>query len=239
MVDVNANNAQGPQQPPSGCGGGLKILGIGCLIILIIGIGIGIYVVTHIKEWAVRGVCKIAEMAVNETEMTDEEKDGFKQQIRRVKDAYLNNEITNDQVEQIFNNLSESPLIPVAMVKGFEKKYLKPSGLSEEEKKEGGLSLQRLARGIYEKKISSQEADQLAKMISEPDPKKPNETRLKETLTDEEVRKFLKAVKEKVDEADIPVEPYEIDPVEEFKKAIDDVMLKQESGDRNQEAEEK
>ena len=48
--------------------------------------------------------------------------------------------------------------------------------------------------------------------------------KLRETLTDEQLRAFLKAAKEQADAAAIPEQPESFDPSDEVKRIIDEAL---------------
>jgi len=122
----------------------------------------------------------------------------------------------------VLRNLGESPLFALAMVYGAEKKYVEPSGLSDQEKKDARLALQRAARGVYEKTISQNSIQRAMDRISTAGPN--GERQLKERITDDELKAFLKDLKDLADKAEVPEEPFEVDIGEEFKKAVDKAL---------------
>lgn len=115
-----------------------------------------------------------------------------------------------------------SPILHVGMVMLAEEKYVKPSGLSDEEKADARRTLDRLARGVHEKKISETELEQVGAPITVTKPD--GSTELKETVTDEELRAFLKLARDKADEHEVPDEPFDVNIAEELEKAIDSAL---------------
>jgi len=219
----------GAAAPPAAAqkGGGntaLKLIGCGCLTLIILGAVGGYFMVTNFRRLAANAARTVAVSAIRNSQMPKATQDGLIQQIDRVTGAYKRKEISLNQVAAVMEALAKSPLIPMALVNAADVKYVQPSGLGVEEKKRGSIELQRFGRGVVEDKIKKAEIDAALDLISVK--KGDNERQLKQKLTDEEVRTFLAKVKETADAHQIPDEPYKIDPVAEFKKMVDKALEK-------------
>jgi hypothetical protein len=216
----------------SGASTCLKVGLIGCALLLVVGGVGGWLIVRNIPRWTrsalLSGARMMAVEVIDGSGMSAEEKKEFTGHVDRLVEGAKAGKVSNEQLKQMMEKLAASPLIPMAIVKAADAKYVQPSGLSAEEKKRGKLDLQRLGRGVTEKnasgdpKIGQKDLDEILALISTADAQ--GNRRVKEKLTDEEVRAFLAKVREKADAASIPEEPYEVKPAEEFGRIVDEVL---------------
>jgi hypothetical protein len=84
------------------------------------------------------------------------------------------------------------------------------------------LSLQRFARGVFEKSIPTSAIDEVTGPISTKDAQ--GHTQFKQQLTTEELEEFIAAAKARADSAKVPNEPFQINVADELDKAIDKAM---------------
>ncbi len=216
----------------SGCSPVLKILGIGCLVFIAVGIGCAIYAAANFKKLAATAAGGVAKHVIRDSGMPGDQQKEFNRHIDRLIGAYKNGEITEEELGVIMEELSASPLIPMTMVSLADSKYVKPSGLSQEEKIAGTRNLQRFGRGVLEKKIPESDIQEVFDLVTVKNEE--GKTEPKEHLTDEEVRNLLSTVKDKADTAEIPDENYEINPAREFGKVIDKALGEEGTRDSNQ-----
>jgi hypothetical protein len=109
------------------------------------------------------------------------------------------------------------------MTSAIEKQYLAASGLSAEEKAAGMVSLQRFIRGTVDDKIKQPGIDAAMSHVAVRNPAG-GEWKLKQPLTDEELRAFFAEAKKQADEAGIPEQPEKVDPSEEVRKIVDEAL---------------
>jgi DNA-directed RNA polymerase subunit RPC12/RpoP len=218
-----SSSAADPVSPPRrGCSPVLKVAALGCFLFLALGGAGGIYVALNFKRLATDVARAAAVQAIRSSEMPRDVQDGFVGHIDRVARAYKEGRISTDQVMRIFRNVAESPLFPVAMVVAADRQYVQPSGLGAEEKHRASRDLQRLARGVAERSIPHGDLEGILDLVSS---RRPGGGRhIRQKLSDAEVRALATRVKEVADRAGVPDEPYEIDCVAEFGKAIDREM---------------
>ncbi len=216
-----------PQRHAHARGGFMK----GCLIVvavLVVLAIIGAVIVAMMWRSIVGGMVRsVAEQAINNSALSDADKEGMMKQIDRMIVAFENEELDQAKAEKFFKQLSKSPIIHVGAVKIVEQNYVDQSGLSNVEKAEGKLTLQRFARGVFEEKIDKGKAQELWEMLTVTDAE--GKTTMKETLTDEELKDLMAKAKAAADAADIPEEDFEIDIVGEFKKAVDAALGEEEA----------
>lgn len=212
--------------PNKGCGVGSCLL-IGCLGIVLVSIIVpciaGVWFYYNGGKMIAGAARDMIVKVVEQSELEAEDKKEVVAQVDRVVDAYKQGKITMEDLGKVMEELAKSPLLPLAMIYGVEEKYIKPSGLTDEEKEEGRLSLQRVARGAFEKKINEQELEPLLDEVSyKTGPN--NQRQFKDTLTDAELKQFLGKAKQLADDKGLPEEEFRVKIGSEFKKAVDEAL---------------
>ena len=208
--------------PPSGCRN--VALGCGCAagVVLLILVGLGTWVFLNWKPMAADFTKRVAADAVAKSSLPADDKARILKRINQLADDFKSEKVSFEQLKQVIQKVAESPLLPLGMVMAADDKYLKPSGLSNEEKDEGRRTLQRLARGAFEKSIPQNDTQEVMKLVMEHQPD--GSERLKERLTDDELKAFLAKAKEKADAASVPDEDFEVNIADELEKAIDNAL---------------
>ncbi len=119
-------------------------------------------------------------------------------------------------------NLATSPLMTSFMVSAIDQAYFAKSGLSNEEKAAGKITLQRFVRGMIDESINGQAIDNAMMHVATKDSN--GSWKIRQQLTDAELRAFLAAAKTEADKAGVPAEPVVFDPSDEFKRIIDEAL---------------
>lgn len=204
----------------SGCGKG-------CLIVLLISIvllGIGVtYVAFNYRSLVARGGAYLVKKTIEASDLPADQKLALMSRVDRLRDDFLAGKISDEQLKRILEEIVEGPILPVGVVLFIEQQHVAQSGLSDQEKKDAHLTLQRLARGVIEKKIPYANLDPLFAAISTTDSQGKRE--LKKKLTDTELRDFLTLAQREVEKAKVSEEPLEIDLAKELDEAIERGML--------------
>jgi len=98
------------------------------------------------------------------------------------------------------------------------------TGLDSDEKAAANLNLNRLARGISSGQIGWEMIDEILAPISDPVADGNQRLRNPAEVSDGDIRQVLAAVRQTVDEAEIPPEKIEVDISDEFKKSVETVL---------------
>ncbi len=210
-------------------GSGCTTLVIGCLVICLVLAGIacgtGLYfafttnwnaVTANLVEPGIKSV-------IDGTDLPEAQKKGMKEQVTRLADGYREGKITLEQLQQVGDKMMHSPIISAIPVEVARAKYIDPSGLSDEEKADATKQLQRVAHGMFEKKIDDKELDDLV-VGRIADKNSEGKLEFRDKISDEQLREFITACKDLADSKGIPDQNYEIDFAEEMKKAVDAVL---------------
>ncbi|MEK7866934.1 MAG: hypothetical protein AAB434_09655 [Planctomycetota bacterium] len=200
-------------------GGVLK----GCLIVaailVVLAACAGVYVALKWKSWAADAARAAVRDSVEGSQLSEDQKKRVIARIDRFADDFESGKVSIEQVTKVFEEIASGPLLPLTMVYAAKEKYIKPSALSADEKAAGTRSLERVARGVYEKKIPQSALEELTAPISTTNAQ--GQKQLKETLTTEELNAFLAAAKKKADDAGMPDEAFTVDIATEIENAID------------------
>lgn len=205
----------GEQEKGKGCSTTAKVLGIGCLTIIVLVIAVVVVVAIHFKG---RGRTIIVER-INNSQLSEAQKTELIKQVDALAEEFKENNISMEQFKAIAKELKEGPILPLGMFMVIDAKYVKPSGLSDEEKKDAALQIQRFTRGVAEDTIPKETLQRSFSMLAVTDAK--GNQQLKESLTDDELKTFIGQLKDTADKAKIPNEPYEVDIAAEFRKAVE------------------
>jgi hypothetical protein len=199
---------------------------IGCLVMLGVALLVialaAFWVSRHWRGWVSNVASEGIKQAIDASDLPVQEKGEIKDQVERVADAFRENRLSKAEWQSLMEKLFESPLTTSLVVAAVETKYFDKSGLSDEEKVQGRQTLQRFVRGAIDDKIKRDARDAALKHIA--DRRANGDWRLRDQVTDDELRAFLEAAKAQADEAGIPEQPESIDPSEEFKRIIDEAM---------------
>jgi hypothetical protein len=197
-------------------------LAVGCGLLAIattlLGLG-GWWAYQHFRQWAASAAYTGLEKTVDEAPLEEDQRVAIKADLKRLCDGFAEGRVGMQQLEEFVRTLSEGPFFPMAGVIAAEKLILEPADLTADEKIEGRIHLERVARGLHEKTITKREA--LAVLDPVDSSSDPDDFQLKESPTPEEVRAVIAAAKAKADEKEIPVEPFEVDMAAEIDKAVD------------------
>jgi hypothetical protein len=199
---------------------------IGCLVVVVILIVLavigGYLAYQYGRPFAAQAMGEALNQAIDESDLPAEEKVEVKEQITRVATEFGEGRMTFEQLGRVMQNLTESPLMSSIVISVVDQKYLAQSGLPEDEKTAARQTVRRFVRGMVDEKIPKESTDAAMQHVAtRPDG---GEWRLKDQVTDAELRAFLEAAKTAADAAAIPAEPEDFDPSDEIKKIIDDAM---------------
>ena len=217
-------NEQFDPRPPRSNGCRNLALGCGCAtaVILAVVAGLGVWVAMNWKNLAADFGKQIAADAVAKSSLPAEDKARILNRINQLADDFKAGKVSTEQLGKVMEQIAQSPLLPLGLVMAADEKYVKPSGLTNEEKDSARRTLQRLARGTFEKSISEEDTQEVMKLVMDHHPN--GNEQLKDRLTDDELKAFIEKAKEKADAASVPDEPFNVNIADEIEKAIDNVL---------------
>jgi hypothetical protein len=203
---------------------------VGCLItfvMLLAVVAVGVYWVTqNWRDWASSFGSDAIKAGINETDLPAEEKDQIGLEVDRLATELREGRLTGEELTAIFEEIMQSPLMTTIVASAIEKKYIADSGLDDAEKNEGRQTLRRFLRGAVDGNIPEAGMNRAMRHVATRREGQKN-WELKNSVTDAELREFFKEAKIQADDADIPNEPVDIDPSDEFRRIIDEAMQAQ------------
>jgi hypothetical protein len=223
-TQISQKHTSAPGQIPLRRGSAKKGCLIALVVMLLLVVGAGVLIKVYWKAGAAWVMATTAEAMLQQSPLAQEEKDRILARVQGLGTEFKDGTITRDQLGSVLKAIVESPILPSGMVIAAERKYVNPSALSDEEKAAGRRSLQRLARGVVEKTVTMDEAEAVAAPITIKDAE--GNTKLKEVVTDAELREFLASAKAKADEKNIPDEAYVINFADELDKVINESLVR-------------
>lgn len=159
---------------------------------------------------------------IAELELPDEQKAGIKAQFDRLADGSLDGSIGQVEWDAITNELSSGTITRMLAAWAMKVKYVYPSQLTDEEKAAAEATIDRIARGVVEDKITEPELQAIAKPYETIDPQTGNATA--KDLTPDELRELIATLESLADKKEIPTDAWEPDYAGELKKAIDKAL---------------
>jgi hypothetical protein len=198
--------------------GCLAVLGVMMLLFIIAGVWVYRNGRGLLSDMSTQAITQM----IDSSDLPPQEKDEVKLQVERVTKGFRDGSVSMEQVGTIVQKVVQSPLMPALVVAAIDKHYIEKSGLSNEEKTEGRVALTRFARGVIDKKIAEQGVDAVMTHVADRQPN--GQWRLRQQVSDADLRAAMAEAKAQADAAGMPAEPEKIDPSEEFKRIIDGVM---------------
>jgi hypothetical protein len=202
----------------------------GCLIaiivVVLIIVGGGIYVAKNFKSWAAAGITAAMSMMIDQSDLPDMEKTEIVEILNQVKEKYLAGDISLEELGQILEAMADCPAIAMGVVVQFEGSYVESSNLSDGEKNDARLSLNRFAQGLTNGAIGWEEIEGIVAPISETNAEGDMTLKDPARVTDDEIREVLVAVKLAADRAGIPEQLLEIDISESFRNSIEQALAR-------------
>ncbi len=199
---------------------------LGCLVMvtiaIVLAVILAIWVGRNWRGWASSAASEVMKQAIDSSDLAPAEKAEIRVHVERLSKAFRDGRISADQLGRIFEKLAKSPLMAIILMPAVEKQYFDKSGLSEEEKAAGKLSLQRFWRGLMDGKIKPESVDLVMAHIA--DRKPDGSWRLRQRVSDEDLKAALAEAKSLADQGGVPEEAEDFDPSDEFQKAIDAAM---------------
>jgi hypothetical protein len=223
----------------------LKMLGIGCVVlvvVLVIAIGTGVYFIkTKGLELVSSAITSMTEKVLQESQLTDVEKEGVRGEISRLTMRMKAGEISLDHMRKLADGIQQGPLPTLFFLQGVATGNLIPPDIPTEEKTSARLNAQRLQRAAVEGKVTPQALQEVLKAIprdgndspkaeQEPpswnleSPRQEMTGPFKKEITPEDWRPVMTLIKKLADDAGIPNEPYQLELTQEIRKLLDEVL---------------
>lgn len=196
----------------------MKVVLIVVAIIAVIVIGLGVWAAVSWKSWVAIGMQNAAATMVQQSGLDPQQQQAVMQRVQTLATDFKQGKLTMEQAERIAAEVQKGPLLPAGVAWGLQERYVAVSLLNDQEKAEARLHLQRVARGVWEKKLDLAAFDEIVAPVSER--QADGSMRPKQQLSLEELKALVARAKAKADGASVPMEPFAIDIAAELDKAI-------------------
>lgn len=203
----------------SGCLRGCLIAGV--VLLVLAGI-VAFWIANNWRAWVSDLGVEAVDQMLAESDLSDQERKEVGEQVDRIAEAFRSGQLSGEQLGEAVQKIIESPLMPSLVVSAANEKYLNDSGLTDEEKAQGRIDLQRFVRGMMDEKIKEDQFEEVIAHIAEK--QEDGQWQFRDKATDEQLRALLKSAREKADAAEIPAEVEEIDPSDEIRRIIDETL---------------
>lgn len=227
---IRSPNAESPTQKNSDLIAQRHGFASGCLIavvvVVLIIVGAGIFVAKNFKSWAAEGITAAMSMMIEESDLPEVERTEIIEILNQVKEEYLAGDITIEELGHILEAMTSCPAIAMGIVIQFEASYVAISSLSDGEKNEATLALNRFAQGLTNGLIGWEEIEDIIAPISETDAEGKQTLKDPGSVTDDEILEALAAVKRAADNAGISEELVEVDISESFRTTIEEALAR-------------
>lgn len=224
------------EQESDGGTGVLKVLGIGCLIIVLLAGVSGLFIWQKFQsvgglEGLIQSggghaielvVTEVASEMLAEMNIPEQDRDAILAPLKGLGEKIADGKINVDQVEAFAKTLAEGPILGVLLAEGFAHNYLQASGLSGEEMTQALLTINRFQQGFVNETIDMNQLSELEEFVlSEVSS---DNYRLKSVLSDDDLNSSLALMKSAADQASIPMASMPIDIAGMIQKTIDDAL---------------
>jgi hypothetical protein len=199
---------------------------VGCLwtaAILIVLMAVAIYLFyTRGRQWIAAAGAQTFKAQINAANLPEEEKQELGVEVDRLADAVGEGRLSTAQIETIVKAVFRSPLAGGIVVAVADAKYFSVSGLTEEERAAGRITLRRFTAGAVDGSIPEQQREAVLAQVAV---RGEGDTwRMRDALTDEELRKFLTDAQAAADAAEVEAEPPQVDLSDELKRIVDEAL---------------
>jgi hypothetical protein len=207
---------------PSGCRNFAMGCGCAAAVLMLVIATIVLWVLTSWKNLAAKVAKQAAADAVAKSSLAPADKERVLKRINQLADDFESGKVSVEQIGRVMEQVARSPLLPLGLVMAADEKYVKPSGLTDDEQQAARRTLQRFARGAFEKTIAERDVEEVLNLVMEP--QADGGKRIKERLTDAELKAFLDKAKQKADAANVPDEHFNVNIADEIENAIDKAL---------------
>lgn len=202
--------------------------GLGCSVIVLIALiaaGIGLWqLATNARKIGAELAGTAMKEGLKELRLPADQQQRIFDRVDEVSRRFIDEEITLKEVGEMFDAISEGPLIPAGMALVIDRVYLDESGFDDDEKASARTTVQRFTHGTIRGMIPDDQIEAVLDTISTK--KKEGERSFRHPLTDEELRTFIASANQAADDAEVPEDVSKVNFADEFDKVIDEGLSK-------------
>jgi hypothetical protein len=197
--------------PPKSNGGRCCLFGcLGCFGVFVLAMIVGGILVYFFGRIWVANFAKMGMVEViKESGLPAEEQEALIEQAEAIADGFRDGDITVEQLGDIMKEIGEGSLPGLFALEAFKNGDIPRSGLALAEKDAATRIVERMQRGISERRIQESEALKPLQSLWEQD-----------TVSDEDIRQLVERWKIIVDTQKLPDEPFDVDFGKEVERAV-------------------
>ena len=199
---------------------------LGCLIVFVVlavlSVIVGLWIRNNWRGLVADFGSQAIKQGIDQTQLPPQEKQDINIQIDRLAEAFRTGQLSAEKLQRFVKKLAKSPLMTSIAASAIEVQYLAKSGLSKDEKAQATQTLRRFLRGVVDQKIDEDAVNTAMSHVAVRDEN--DSWKLKQKVSDEDLRKFLDVAKAAADKAGIPDEPEDFDPSDEMKRIVDEAL---------------
>jgi hypothetical protein len=211
------------EKPPRGWG---RTCLVGCLwtlaVLAVVVTIFGFWAAPRLRGWFATIGSQAIKQSIQAANLPQQEKEELGVEIDRVADAFRQGQLSTEQVASILTMIAQSPLAGAIAVAVADAQYFDASGLSDDEKAAGRITLQRFTLGALDERIPEAKRDEVLALIGDKD--EGGNWRLRDRVSDEELRAFLTKAQAEADAAGIEPQPPMVDLSDELKRIVDQAL---------------
>ncbi len=206
-------------------GGWLLGCGISLGVVLLLFVACSVTVWMNKEKLMGAGVEMLGHAAIDGSTLPQDQKDALKLRVTAMKTEFVAGNLTLEELETFGNALADSPLLFAGGIQVAKDVHLVSSGLSVEEKAQGAVQLNRVARGLFEGAIDVVDARALLEVIGTTNGSGEWEPKEQGQVTDEELRAMIEQAQALADDAGVATdEDWTIDFAAQFDALVEETL---------------
>lgn len=202
---------------------------VGCLavlgVIVVLGIIAALVVWMNWRGWTASTMNAAMKAVVAETKLPAEQTGRINIQIDQLTDAFRNKDIGFEDLAKVAQAIENHPVLPVGMLEYVRLSHFQAAGITDEERAQGHLAVQRIQRALIEGQLVLKDLEPIIEPISQRDAD--GDLQPMQNPTAPQLRLFTEEATKKADELGIPNEPYYVDIAEQIESLINNALGRQ------------
>jgi len=206
-----------PRRGPSA----LKVIGLIFLVLILVCGGVVTVVAWNFKAWTASFARSALVTEIRNSSLSEDQKTRIIADIHRLSDAFEAGDLGFTQLGSTMQQLAEGPFFDLIIIDAVRAQYNTTVETDDKERDRAMRLFDRFQRGIVEETISDDEVDEILSLVTD---EEDDQREQKENLTEAELEAFVAAMREQVDAANVPDEPYEVDFAGELEKVTTELL---------------
>ncbi len=196
---------------------------IGCGIVTVLGLllvaGAGVYFYYNWRSMASGLVAGQLRETIKQQKLPKDQEKKLLNRVDKLEKQFNKNELSASELNEIAKEIQKRPIFQIGSLRYIEAQMVNQAQLTQKEKENASRLLDRFERGLAEREIPISYFKKATKPIRRNDTEEA--IQFKSNPSKKEIKAFLGNVREKVDEKNIPDEPYTYDLAEAIDRAIE------------------